>query len=84
MHRSVVFTRTAARAMSRMPRRTEELIRETLRQLAAEPGSLANNVRALRGSDRFRLRVGDLRVLYTLEPGRIIVHDAGPRGSIYS
>ncbi len=84
MGRSLVFTRAAARALSRIPRNTEELIRGKLRQLADDPSVLSNNVKALKGGDdRHRLRVGDWRVLFTLEADRIIVHEVGPRGSIY-
>lgn len=84
MGRSVVFTRAAARVSSRMPRNTEELIRGKLRHLADDPSALANNVKALKGGeDRYRLRVGDLRAVFTIEPDRIIVHEVGPRGSIY-
>ncbi|WP_286159050.1 type II toxin-antitoxin system RelE/ParE family toxin [Methylobacterium sp. Leaf456] len=84
MGRSVVFTRAAARSFSRMPRNTEELIRGKLRQLAEDPAALANNVKALKGGEeRYRLRIGDWRAVFTLEADRIIVHDIGPRGSIY-
>lgn len=83
MGRSVVVTRPAARALSRMPANVEALIRDKLRLLADEPGALANNVKALKGLEGFRLRVGDWRVLFTIEADRIIVHDVGPRGSIY-
>jgi mRNA interferase RelE/StbE len=82
--RSLVFTRAAARTLSRMPRNTEELIRGKLRQLADDPSTLTNNVKALKGSDgRHRLRVGDWRVLFTIVADQIIVHEVGPRGSIY-
>ena len=84
MGRSLVFTRAAARALSRMPRNTEEWIRGKLCQLADDPSALSNTVKALKGGDdRYRLRVGDWRVLFTIETDRIIVHEVGPRGSIY-
>lgn len=84
MGRSLVFTRAAARALSRMPRNTEEWIRGKLRQLADDPSALSNNVKVLKGGDdRYHLRVGDWRVLFTIEADRIIVHEVGPRGSIY-
>lgn len=83
MARTIVFTRPAARALSRVPATTEALIRTKLRQLADAPDALANNVKALKGQDGFRLRVGDWRVIFTREPDRIIVHAVGPRGSIY-
>ena len=82
--RDLVFTRAAARSLARMPKITEDLIREKLHLYAQEPGSLANNVKALKGEgNRFRLRVGDWRAVFTIEPDRIIVHAVGPRGSIY-
>jgi mRNA interferase RelE/StbE len=66
-----------------MPAATEALIRAKLRLLAGEPEALANNVKALRGQDGFRLRIGDWRVIFTQEPDRVIVHAVGPRSSIY-
>lgn len=82
--RSLVFTRAAARSLSRMPKPTEDLIRQKLGLYAQDPASLANNVKALRGAgDRYRLRVGDWRAVFTIEADRIIVHAVGPRSSIY-
>jgi mRNA interferase RelE/StbE len=66
-----------------MPPRTEALIREKLRLLAERPEALANNVRALKGTEGSRLRIGDWRVIFTIGPDGIMVHDIGPRGSIY-
>lgn len=66
-----------------MPANTEALIREKVAVLASDPGALANNVKALKGVEGFRLRVGDWHVFFTVEPDRIIVHAVGPRGSIY-
>lgn len=82
MGRTVGYTRPAARALTRMPPRTEALIREKLRLLAEKPEALANNVKVLEGTDGYRLRVGDWRVIFTIEPDRIVVQDIGPRGSI--
>lgn len=67
-----------------MPRPTEDLIRDKLRQYAQDPDTLANNVKALKGAgERYRLRVGDWRAVFTIQADRIIIHDVGPRGSIY-
>lgn len=45
-----------------------------IKQYADNPGSLANNVTALKGQEQFRLRVGDYRVLFLLsENGMITV-----------
>lgn len=81
--KDLVFTRAAARALSRVPREAEDPIRHKLRQFADDPANLANNVRTLKGEgERYRLRVGDWRAVFTSEPDRIIVHAVGPRGSI--
>lgn len=48
------------------------------------PSTQANNVKRMKGKPaRFRLRVGDYRVLFALEADEIHVLDIGPRGSIY-
>ncbi|WP_375409404.1 type II toxin-antitoxin system RelE/ParE family toxin [uncultured Methylobacterium sp.] len=66
-----------------MPTKTEALIPEKLDILSEDPNALAKNVTALKGLDGFRLRVGDWRVLFTIDVDRIIVHAVGPRGSLY-
>ena len=67
----LVFTRAAARSLSRMPKEAEDLVRQKLQLYARDPASLANNVKALRGEGKqFRLRGGDWRAV-------------GPRGSVY-
>jgi mRNA interferase RelE/StbE len=81
--RTVVYTRKAARALARMPADAEALIRAKLDQVARDPASLANNIRAMRGVPGYRLRVGDWRALFTSEDATIIVHDVEPRGSVY-
>ncbi|WP_082470555.1 MULTISPECIES: type II toxin-antitoxin system RelE/ParE family toxin [unclassified Methylobacterium] len=83
MGRTIVYTRPAARALVRMPANTEAQIREKLRTLADDPTALSNNIKALKGAEGFRLRIGDWRVIFTIEPDRVIVHAVGPRGSIY-
>ena len=37
-----------------------------IRQYAANPDDLANNVKALKGRQEYRLRVGDYRVLFVI------------------
>lgn len=51
---------------------------------AKEPAAQANNVKRLKGTPPIhRLRIGDYRVLFTIDDGGITVLDIGPRGSIY-
>lgn len=65
-----------------MPENTSKLIRAKVEQYAADPASLANNVKALRGRTGVRLRVGDWRVI--MDDGIVLaVLEIGPRGSVY-
>jgi len=79
----IAISRGADKALRRLPANVERRLRAKIEQLAAKPATLANNVKALKGSDRMRLRIGDWRVIYRLEPGRLIVLDVGARGGVY-
>ena len=45
--------------------------------------SLVNNVKALKGGDGFRLRVGDYRVIYTETLIVLTIVKIGHRGGVY-
>ncbi|MFA7429955.1 MAG: type II toxin-antitoxin system RelE/ParE family toxin [Rhodospirillaceae bacterium] len=62
----VRFTSSAIKELKRIGPGRDAILAK-IEQYAADPTSLANNVKALRGSDQFRLRVGDHRVLFTVE-----------------
>ena len=76
------FTRSAAKTLRRMPANTAARIVAKVEEYAADPASQANNVKALKGRDGVRLRVGDWRVI--MEDGIVLqVLEIGPRGGIY-
>ena len=54
------------------------------RDVAVDP-IRAQNVKKLVGRPGYRLRVGDWRVIYTLDAGRLVVRvlDIGARGGVY-
>lgn len=79
----VVYTRTAQKALVRMPRNVALRIREKISSFAEDPALQANNVKALRGLEgTVRLRVGDWRVIMR---NTIVVEilDIKARGSAY-
>jgi mRNA interferase RelE/StbE len=82
---SIEITRDAARALQKMPRNIAVLIRSKIDALAVAPYAANNNVKKLKGSDDFRLRVGDWRVVYTLQDAKlvIVVVRIAPRGGVY-
>lgn len=83
MH-SVEYTREATRALARMPRNVRELIESKIQTLARDPFGAAN-VKALVGQPGYRLRVGDWRVIYDVDSGRVVVRvlRIAPRGGAY-
>lgn len=81
--RQITFTKQAAKTLLKMPANTARLIRGKIDQLAADPESLANNVKALKGSDYNRLRVGDWRVIYTIDMVVLAIIQIAPRGGVY-
>lgn len=84
MARRVEYSREAARTLARIDAATSKRIRSKMQQLAADPASLARNVKALKGGAGLRrLRVGDWRVIYTETLVVIEVHKVSPRSSAY-
>lgn len=79
----IVYTLPARKDMKRLPRDLSERIRSKVNQFASDPGSLANNVVAMKGDVTLRLRVGDWRVIIEATQSEIIVHRVAPRGSVY-
>ena len=81
--RIVAYDPEALRSLKKMPRNVSDRVRGKLNQLATDPDSLANNLSALKGTRALRLRVGDWRVILSIDADQITVHEIGPRGSIY-
>lgn len=81
--RQVVFTRTALKALRRMPANVATTVRAKIDQYATDPASLVNNVTRLKGRTGSRLRVGDWRVIFDEHGAVLEILDVGPRGGVY-
>lgn len=81
--RPISYTRHALKALRKMPADMAERIIAKIEQYAEEPDSLSNNVKALKGREGIRLRVGDWRVIMSDEGVVLAVLEIGPRGSVY-
>lgn len=73
----------ALRALKRIDRKDQARIRGAIALLAADPRP--PGAKALRGRDGLRIRVGDYRIIYTVEDGRllIVVVTLGHRRQVY-
>jgi mRNA interferase RelE/StbE len=81
--KEIVYSKTAQKALLRMPRNWALRIRDKIRAFAADPASHANNVKSLQGMDgMLRLRVGDWRIVMC--DGVVLeILDIKARGSAY-
>ena len=79
--KEVVFTDAALRQWTKL----SPVVRGQInRKLAVYAEGGAGDVKALQGAHGLRLRVGDWRVIFTLESGdRMLIHAIGNRREIY-
>lgn len=81
--RRVRYSKEAGKALRKMGSQEADRIFTKIEQLAKDPASLANNIKALKGSDLFRLRVGDYRVIYSDSLEVLHIIRVGHRREIY-
>jgi mRNA interferase RelE/StbE len=68
----VTVSNSAERQLSRLDRQTQERIRDRIDSLADNPRP--HGVKKLRSrEDQWRIRVGDWRIVYTVQDDRLIV-----------
>jgi mRNA interferase RelE/StbE len=79
----IAYTKSALKALRKMPRNFADTIRNKIAALAVDPYAPNNNATKLQGRDGYRLRVGDWRVLYELDDNKVVVLDVKPRGGAY-
>jgi len=68
----IEFEAGSRKALKKLPLVVQRRIVRALDELMLDPYG-STNVKALQGREGFRLRVGDYRVIYTLENDRLII-----------
>lgn len=81
--KEIAYSKSASRALLRMPKNDAQRIRRKITQYAADPSSLAANVKKLQGRPGYRMRVGDWRVIFDEDEAVLDIEEIGSRGSIY-
>lgn len=84
MKYKIVIEKPAEKFIVKLPRPDKERILKAIYRLPDE-----GDIKALKGQKSrgmYRLRVGDYRIIYTVDSGQLIVCviDAGNRGQIYN
>lgn len=84
MSRRIEYSREAAKTLLRIDRTTAQRLRAKIQMVASDPAALANNITSLKGdAGLMRLRVGDWRVIYTVDLVVLLVVKVAPRGGAY-
>lgn len=79
----IAYTATALKQLKKMAPKASETIRAKIRQYAADPSSLANQVKKLRGQPYLRLRVGDYRIVFSEDGIVMTILRVGHRREVY-
>lgn len=85
MEYTLCFSKTSLKNLVKIFSNKRKVILEKLEQLRLDPYKTNNNVKKLIGYDAYRLRVGDYRVIYKINQGRleILVINIDVRGEVY-
>ncbi len=83
MKYTIVIEKLAQKFIVKLPKKEKERVLKAIYQLPE-----GNDIKELKGKQNkglYRLRIGDYRVIYTINNGKLIVCviDAGNRGDIY-
>ena len=73
----IVYSKSSLKFLKKQDADTQKRIIDAIEKIPA------GDIKKLRGTDIFRLRVGDFRVLYDDSGNIIAIIDIGSRGQIY-
>ena len=84
---SLKIKRKALKAARRLPKGVKRQVEETLKVLQTKPiPARTYDIKKMRGvEDTYRIRIGDTRIVYSIERGQriIIIHYIGSREKAY-
>lgn len=76
---NIIFSKQAAKYIKYSDKPTKNRLKEAIQKLPA------GDVKKLQGyQNEYRLRVGDLRVLFYIENDTIVIESILPRGQVYN
>lgn len=81
--KKIAYSKSSLKTLRKMPVSDAKRIMSKVEQYAKDPGSLAGNVKHLKGSLFLRLRVADWRVIFDEDGNVLRILKIGARGSVY-
>jgi len=83
MHK-ITFSKKADKVLRRLPRNIALVIAKKIKELARNPHKMPN-VKQLTNHPGYRLRVGDWRIIYTINDNELLIHviNVKTRGNAY-
>lgn len=78
----IVVRKAALKALRKMDAKTRNRFYDAFERIAKGKNT-GLDIKALQGTEGFRLRIGDYRALYTQTFEILTIYKAGPRGDIY-
>jgi len=78
----LTYTNAAIRTLAKCPKALRDRIVMKIQTYAANPAAFAK-VKRLQGRDDLRMRIGDWRVVFTVDGETMTVRDVGHRSEIY-
>ena len=69
----ITFSKNADKTLRRMPRNIALTIGKKIKKLAYNPNGMSN-IKKLTNHPGYRLRVGDWRIIYTVDENKLLIH----------
>lgn len=79
----ITYSAQARKTLRKMQPKTARRILDQMEKIAENPDRRDLNINKLEGRNGYRLRIGDWRVIYTVDGLVLAVERVGPRGDIY-
>jgi mRNA interferase RelE/StbE len=80
----ITFSKNADKVLRKIPRNMALIIGNKIKELANNPKEM-RNVKQLTDHPGYRLRVGDWRIIYTINDNELLIHvlNVKTRGEVY-
>ena len=81
----ITFSKLADKSLRKMPKNLALRIVKKIKTLAKNPHKKQKNIKKLSNHPGFRLRIGDWRVVYTVNDDQLLIHvvKVRTRGEVY-